>query len=424
MKVIFLNRFFYPDHSATSQLLSDLTFTLAGQGWEVHILTSRQRYDDPDAILPSVEVVQGVRIQRVWTSRFGRGWLPGRVVDYLTFYISTAWRLWRLVHNADVIVAKTDPPLISLVAVVVAKWRGAQLVNWLQDVFPEVAAQLGMRFLRGNLGRLLQKLRNTSLQAAAINVVLGERMAVYLKGQGIPADKITVIHNWADGQAIRPLVPKQNPLRADWGLAGKFVIGYSGNLGRAHEFETILKAAERLLTLSRQGKGNLNEERENSAVVFLFIGGGHQRDWLEQETCRRGLDNIVFKPYQPRERLTQSLGVADVHLVSLQPVLEGYIVPSKFYGIMAAGRPVLFIGDTQGEIATLIARKQCGIAVAEGDSAALAEAIQCLRDDPVLCSELGHNARQALLENFDQRIALKEWTRLLTRVSGGGSVKG
>src|SRR4029077_12500742 len=150
MKVVFVNRFFYPDHSATSQILADLTFHLAKTGIAVHVITGRQVYDDPDSTLPSNDLIQGVRVIRVWTTRFGRQNLLGRTFDYLTFYLSTAWSLFALVKPGDVVIAKTDPPLISVVAAMVVKSREAKLINWIQDLFPEVAGALNI----GGIGRL------------------------------------------------------------------------------------------------------------------------------------------------------------------------------------------------------------------------------------------------------------------------------
>ena len=127
--VIFLNRFFYPDHSATSQMLSDLAFALAAKGDVVSVITSRQRYDAPSARLPKSEDIAGVDVHRVPTSRFGRHFLPGRFVDYFSFYISAAWRLWRLARRWDTIVAKTDPPMLSALAAPIAHLRSARHVN-------------------------------------------------------------------------------------------------------------------------------------------------------------------------------------------------------------------------------------------------------------------------------------------------------
>src|SRR3954470_2824798 len=151
-RVLFVNRFFHPDHSATSQMLSDLSFHLAERGWNVEVITSRQRYDDASAKLPPREIVRGVDVRRVWSTRFGRGFLPGRAIDYATFYVSAFFALLRRGGRGATIVALTDPPLISVVAALAAMLRGAALVNWTQDLFPDVAEALGMRgvqLLRG-----------------------------------------------------------------------------------------------------------------------------------------------------------------------------------------------------------------------------------------------------------------------------------
>lgn len=399
MNIIFLNRFFYPDHSATSQLLSDLAFHLADNDREVSVICSRQRYDDPAAELPANEVVNGVQVYRVWTSRFGRHNLIGRGLDYLSFYLSAAWELYLLARAGDVVVAKTDPPMISVVAGWIARLRRAHLVNWLQDLFPEVAVALDIKGLDGVLGRVLMRLRNRSLKQARCNVVLGKLMAQRLALEGVLQERIQIIHNWADGQAIEPLPVEQNPLRKEWGLEDKFVVGYSGNLGRAHEFITLLDAAECL--------------QQETKILFLFIGGGPQLTKVQEEVCRRGLQNCMFQPYQPREKLQESLGVPDLHLVVLRPELEGLIVPSKFYGIAAAGRPTLYVGDSQGEIAQIITHADAGVTVAVGNEEGLAEQIVMLHQDTERCARLGRNARLLFDESFSRQRALDAWCMAL-----------
>jgi len=425
MRVIFLNRYFYPDHSATSQMLSDLAFYLAGAGHEVCVVTSCQRYDDAAAGLPLRERIEGVDAHRVRTTRFGRDKLVGRVLDYATFYLAAGWRLWRIAHAGDVVVAKTDPPLISVVAAMVARWRGARLVNWVQDVFPEVAEALGVRALSGPQAGLLRWLRNWAFRSAAANVVLGERMAEVVEraseqiwrespkrifpSGGIETfgaqarshkNRIRVIPNWADMEAIRPVAAAANRLRREWGLDGKFVVCYSGNMGRVHEFGAILDAAE-LLSASAE------------AIEFLFIGGGAQREMIEDEVRRRGLPNVQFRPYQARASLSFSLGVGDVHLVSQRAEVEGYVFPSKLYGILAAARPVVFIGDPQGEIGALVEREGVGVAVRQSDAAGLAEQLLRLGGDAPLREAMGARARALLCERYDKRIAFKVWLELL-----------
>lgn len=399
MRIVFLNRYFYPDYSSTSQLLTDLAFYLAGSGHDVHVVTSRLRYEEPETSLPSAETAHGVTIHRVWTSRFGRDSLLGRTADYLTFYLSAGWRLFRLARRDDIIVAKTDPPLISIVAAVVARLRGARLVNWVQDVFPETAIALGVTGMSGWFGWSLQRLRDASLRQAAMNIALGEKMAGYLVGRGRLHDRVKVIHNWVDDDAIVPIPPERNRLRQLWGLADKFVVGYSGNMGRAHEFETILEAAVQL--------------RSETDIVFLFIGGGIQKAYLEKETVKRGLTQVLFKPYQDREVLSESLGAADVHLVSLRPELECFILPSKFYGIGAAGRPVVFIGNPDGEIGGTVRLGRCGAVVRPRESVELAKVVRALRDDGDLKREWGRNARRLIDEQFSRKRAMNLWCNVL-----------
>ena len=400
MTVIFVNRYFYPDHSATSQLVSDLAFHLAVRGYRVRVVTSRQRYDVPGARLTAREQIRGVDVQRVWTFRFGRASLPGRALDYLSFYLSAGWQLVRVARPGDVVVAKTDPPLISIVAGWAARWRGAKLVNWLQDLFPEVAAALGIGLARGLTGRALVALRNGSLRRAVLNVEIGEGMRTRLLAEGVDDQRVRVIHNWCDDAHIRPLPAASSPLRRAWGLADCFVVGYSGNLGRAHEIDTLLTAAERLA--------------QEAGIVFLFIGGGAALERLRSEAEARGLANLCFKPYQPYERLPESLSVPDVHLVILRPELEGLIVPSKFYGIAAAGRPTIHVGAMDGEIPRWLLDAEAGLAVAQGDGEGLALAILRLRDDAALRERMGRNARLLCEAQFSRPAALELWVAALT----------
>ncbi|MDP1770526.1 MAG: glycosyltransferase family 4 protein [Nitrospirota bacterium] len=402
MKTIFINRYFSPDHSATSQLLSDLAFDLASRGQDIHVITGGQLYTDPQASLLSEEVISGVKVHRVRTSRFGRARLWGRMLDYLTFYLGATWRLLRSIKPGDVVVAKTDPPMMSVCAGWAATMKKGILVNWVQDLFPEVATSLdvyGMRFA----APMLKRLRNRSLQQGRSNVVLGAIMAKRLRDEGVPSDRITVIENWADGDLIQPVPKEANPLLREWGLKGKFVLGYSGNMGHVHEFKTMIDAAERL--------------KEETDIAFVFIGAGIARPWLEAEVAERGLPNVQFRPYQPTDRLRWSLSVPDVHFISLRPTLEGMIVPSKFYGIAAAGRPVIHVGDPDGEIARILERERCGWSFCIGEVGPMVECIRELSYTRNKATEAGQRARRAFDRQYARIHALQTWRSLLESVS-------
>ena len=399
MKVVFVNRYGPPDHSATSQMLGDLAAALVAKGAPVRIVASRQRYDDPAARLVPAEIVEGVEIRRIPTTRFGRRHLAGRALDYLTFYLALPVTLWRQLERGDAVVAMTDPPLVGLVAGLVARLRGCVRLNWLQDVFPEVAARLGEPRLPRAVVALLQRLRNASLRAAGMNVCIGDRMAEYLATQGVPRERMVVIPNWAQEASLQPLPASESTLRARLGLAGKFVVGYAGNLGRAHDCDTIFAAVARLAADSR--------------IAFLITGGGRGHENLRVRCAQAGLQNIAFLPYQPLPALAHAMAAADLHLLSLLPELEGLIVPSKFYGIAAAARPMAMIGDPDGELARLIARNDCGFTVVPGDVAGLVARILELADKPEACVEMGRRARAMLQREFSRDAAHRRWHGLL-----------
>jgi colanic acid biosynthesis glycosyl transferase WcaI len=401
-RVFFVNRYFFPDESATSQLLADLVSELAVRGYDVHVICSRQLYGRPGAQLPATQIVRNVLVHRVWTTRFGRRRLLGRALDYLTFYATCACSLLWQLQRGDIVIAMTDPPLISIIAAVAARLRRAVLINWLQDVFPEVATQLGASPLPAPLDAALRRLRDASLRFASANVVLGGRMAEYLRARGLDSSSMHVIENWADADAVRPKASCESALRSQLGLDGQFVVGYSGNLGRAHEYETLLGAAEAL--------------RGDRSVTFLLIGGGFNMEELKLRVAERRLSQVHFLPYQPRESLEDSLSAADIHLVSLVPSLEGLIVPSKFYGILAAGRPVVFIGDPDGELVRIIAATHCGLAVGINRGGDLADAIRKLRDQDALRHAMGLAARQLASERYSATHAVNSWAQLLQSV--------
>jgi colanic acid biosynthesis glycosyl transferase WcaI len=405
-RIIFLNRFFFPDHSATSQILSDLAFHLSSVGNDVIVITSQQRYEDSRAGLPELESVRGVTIHRVPTTQFGRRDLLGRGVDYASFYCSVWRAVNRIVRAGDILVAKTDPPMLGTLVDRAAKRRNAHLVNWLQDLYPEVATKLGLPLMKAGVGGMLGRVRDASLASARVNVVIGERMASELRALAIPDERIRVIANWCADPAITPYSDgKENALRRAWGLEGKFVFGYSGNLGRAHEFETVLEAARQL--------------QNEPDVVFLIIGGGHNVETLSSRVRELRLSHkFLFQPYQQQAKLNEALNIADLHWISLKPEIEGLIVPSKFYSIAAAGKPMVIIAAPDGELATLVQRHRCGYVIKPGDSAGLVDLLRRLSKDPGDLTTKGHAARTMSVDHFSREQALRKWRNVLQEIVG------
>jgi colanic acid biosynthesis glycosyl transferase WcaI len=401
-RLIFINRYFHPDQSATSRLLSDLAFALADAGHDIVILTSQQRYDDPDAHLPACEVRGRVKVHRLAGTRFGRMRLLGRSIDYLSFYVSMAVTLLKLARAGDAIVPMTDPPMLGLLADPIARRKGCRIINWLQDLYPEVALAVGTPFLRPSLAKLIKAFRDRALRAADCNVVIATAMAERLSTLDVKRERIRIIHNWVDDPALLPVPAHENPLRRAWGLEDKFVVGYSGNLGRVHDIDTILSASGELV---------------DCEIVFLCIGGGARYDALKETAEKRGLMRLFrFMPYQSETDLSYSLSAADVHWLSHKPEFEGLLFPSKFYGIAAVGRPIIAITSRQSELAKLVTQYQCGLVVEQGDGKTLALELKKLKAAPGVCAAMGAHARAMLAARFSRAEAINAWAQTVREI--------
>lgn len=398
-KIIFINRYFYPDQSATSQILSDLVFNIVQDiDADIHIITSRNTYQN-NRRLDSDEIINNIKIHRVWSSKFGRKNLLGRLIDYLSFYMTTFFMLMRITSKDDVVVSKTDPPVISYVAFLVCKFRKAHLINWLQDLFPEVAGKLGLIKENGVLFKIIKYLKDKTLVSARANVVIGTKMRDRLKCIGVLEKNIEVISNWNINKNINYIKKENNLLINEWGLEGKFVIGYSGNYGRAHEYDVI--------------RDLVNECRLKDRVVFLFIGGGKYYDDLRCYVENENIKNVLFKPYQPLEVLDMSLSVPDLHLVSLRPGLEGLIVPSKFFGLASIGANLLFIGDCDGELGSLIKKFKCGYCYNGKNAVSLAAQIMDIESNFGGLAQCGENLKRLYLERYQPVNAYNAWVEVL-----------
>ena len=322
--LFFNNRHFAPVHSATSQSLSQLAFRPARSGQEVNVVTSQHVCGNPIQ-LPAHEFLHGVTVHRVDSSPFGRARLHTRPIDSVSYCVATRRLPLKLAEADDIIITVRDPSLPSIVSAQIARRRGAHHVNWLQEVYPEIARALGTRFAKSRLYGLLCASRKASLRGADANVVVGQCMADWLQAADEPAERIHVIANWSDDERANPVAPKDNPLRNDWRLDKRFAVGYSGSPSRAYEFLTVLGAAKSL--------------NDDTRIIFLFAGCGHRLADLKTRVKAIGLqDKFVFVPNQSEERPKFSLSIPHIHWISLRPESDGLAVPSKVYGAAAAGR--------------------------------------------------------------------------------------
>jgi len=392
-RVIFINRTFWPDETATAQLLTDLAEALAARGAAVTVLASQA----PRAACGHASPPRGVALESIRSTRLDRGGIVGKALDLASFWLGALVRVAHVVRPGDAVVVLTDPPLLGAAVTWVARRRGARCFHWVQDIYPEVAiAVTGRRGLR-----CLIPLRNRSWRQAAACVTLGPQMAQVISEGGVPSDRIHLAPNWAPA-GLAPATPAAiAALRAEWGLTGAFVIAYSGNLGRVHDLGSVLRVAELL--------------RPHPHFVFLFIGGGARAAPLAAEAARRGLTNVRFQPHQPRDRLGAVLGAADLHLVTLRAGCESYVFPSKLYGAAAVGRPVLFIGPPDCDAARTVVAAGWGLAFAPTELVALAGAVEALSADAAARALLGQAALRFAAANGGAAAAAAAWAELLFR---------
>jgi glycosyltransferase involved in cell wall biosynthesis len=402
VRLLILNQFFYPDHSAISQLMTDLAESLVERNLSVTALSSRGRYNGGRA-LPPREVYRGVRVERAWATSFGKNSVAGRLTDYFTFYVGAAWNLLTLPRH-DIVMALTLPPLIGLLALVVCRLRGMKLVALVEDIYPDVGVALGTFSEGGLLARLLDRLNRLVLSKADRVIVLGDCMREKVAAKiGSGAEgRIDVIHNWADGKKIRPLAAgEKNCFVEEHDLQGRFVVQFSGNFGMVNDFDTPLEAA-RLL-------------KDRADIIFLFIGDGVRAGEIREFVSRHELPNVRVLPYQPRENLLYSLAAGHAHLVTLAEGLAGLSVPSKTYGILAAGRPVIFVGDPGSDIARLVAEHNCGAVVRTGQATQLAGIITAWANEPDAMAKLGDDARALFVRRFDRPQAVAAYAESLSK---------
>ena len=404
MRVVFLNQFYAPAKAATSQYLTDLAEDLAGAGNEVTVLCGNRSYPEPELAGPARELRSGVSVRRAWTTSFGRASRLGRVLDYLTYLVGTSARLATM-KRPDVVVSMTTPPMIAVIGLIAARLRRARAVYWVMDLYPDIAFALGVLSAGSPTGRTLRALSRHVLSRSDSVVALGHTMAGHLSRCGARA--LLVIHEWEDGSAIFPRPLAGHPLRRELGWEGRFVVLYSGNMGLAHEFDTILDAASLL--------------GDDSRILFVFAAAGPRLAEVTQAVRERGLRNVEFRPLAPRVELGARLTAADLHIVTLRNEAVGLLLPAKVYGAFAAGRPAVFVGPDTCEVAGFVEQGRCGRRVGIGEAQELARILAAYAANEERCREEGRRAREMFQSMFDRPVAMDAFRRLLSRMAAEGA---
>lgn len=397
-RVWIINQWLPPDPAPTAVLCGELVALLQDMQRPV-VLLSRARGESG-----SRAATEDDRTHRIVIDQLPHG--PTGIVAKLASWPRFAWRAWRALIDElrpeDLVVVCSDPPLFYPLAIMAARRRGARVVHWSQDVYPDVVQRYWPSAALRTLLAPLRWWRNRMLKRADCVVAISEGMSGLMQAAGARTE---VIPNWARDERIAARVLGDSELRRAHFAADDFVLAYSGNLGRVHEFDTLIAAA-RILH---------GEER----IKFLVVGSGPRKAELQSAAAQSELRSFHFLPLQPEAQLADTLAAGDAHFVSLRPEFEGLVLPSKFYSVAAIGRSVLFCGDAGGEMATLVAQHRCGTSIAVGEGMALANAIRELAADRDRCADLGRNARAMIDQHYSRAAALSKWRRLIERLGPG-----
>src|ERR1043166_2412481 len=401
MRLLFFNRSFHPDGEASGQLLTELCEDLS-HDHQVTVIAGRPYNMDRFGSWSPIkrEWLGHVEILRAYNPRFNKGSFIGRLMNLFSYFCFSLLAGFSA-RRPDVVIAETDPPVLGLAGWFFAALYRAKFIFYVQDVFPDVGIALG-KIRSPILISLLEASTRFILRHADQVVVLGEDMRKRLETKGcVSADRFQVIPNWVDTKRVQP-APSPNSFRADHGVTDRFVVMFSGNIGLSQGLDHVLDAAAAL---------SVHEQ-----IRFLFVGEGAAKAGLMAKAQALGLNNVVFLPYQPKEDLSVSLSAADVHLVTLQRSLAGLIVPSKVYGIMAAGRPFIAAIEQESEPARIIGEHGCGIRIEPDNAATLSSSILWCLHNPDSLQEMGRRGREAAVRCFDRRVSVVKFHSLLEQL--------
>lgn len=424
MRVLLINQYYYPDIAATAQICRDWAEDLVRLGHEVTVLAGTGRYRvahrgeqaEPGAPrLPLRETHGGVRIVRVpvIADSGSRGGpllrLLARGGGYASFLGGALLALFA-VERPDVVVALSTPPMVAALGLCAQTALGAGFVYWVQDVYPELLVSLGALKPSSPVARGLAALSALLYRRADRVIALDEAMADRLVAGGAARERVRVIDHFVDTREVTPLrrgaEAEPNPLRQRLGLTDEFVVCYAGNHGRCHDFDTVLAA---LLQQAAAGDTTLH---------WLFVGDGEQRQRLVAGVPA-GLRGVVhFLPPQSRSELRAVLTAGSVGLVTLKPGLSGLVAPSKLYGLLSAGCPVVYVGPPGGRIPELIATESIGVAVDSGDAAGLLGALRRLQADAPGRAAMAARARALAVSRYDRPHITATHAAVLAEVAG------
>jgi len=388
--LLIFSQTFVPDPASVGQHMTDVAAEMARRGYRVRVYTSAVGYEDPSVRYPRRETLRGIDVRRLPFSGFGKKRLWLRAFGTLTFLFQCFWLALFTPRVAGVFFT-TSPPMGGLAPCLARIIRRYPVAYWAMDLNPDQLIAMGKIKETSFTARMIEAVNRFILRSSSLIVALDRFMADRLNRRGNYAGKMLVMPPWPHEDHMTELTTPENDFRREHDLSGTFILMYSGNHSPANPLKTVLEAAVRL--------------KDEPRLRFLFVGGGLGKKEVEQYKRDHQLDNVISLPYQPLERLGQSLGCADVHIVSLGDNMVGIIHPCKIYGAMAVGRPILFLGPQPSHVSDILEENPIGWRVVHGDVDGMVAAIHsAMATAPDHRAAMGQLASRILHERLSQSV--------------------
>ena len=409
LQLLVLCQLFYPELVSTGQTLTELCEELVDMGLDIEVVCAPPSIVNPREKVPKYLEHNGICIKRVWATNFPKLNFIGRVVNQITYAGSVFFYLL-FDRTRRPILVLTNPPFLAFFCALLRKFKiGNPYIYLIFDVYPDTAINVGILKEKSFLSRLWELINKVSFKYASKIIVIGRCMKDIIDSKvnkyGIDfKDKIQMIHIWSDDKIIRKIAKDKNPYIEKWNLKDKFVVLYSGNMGRFHDMETIMEVAK-------------NSMASYKDIVFLFVGEGYKKSWMMEFAKKYNLTNCQFHPYVERKDLGNMLSCANIGLVSLSEGQEGLSVPSKTFGLMAAGIPVIGIMSPFSEIARIFVEEKCGIVVKTRDVEDLKNTIITLYNDYESLEAMSENARRAIDTKYNLCTAAKLYMEIIEEIN-------
>jgi colanic acid biosynthesis glycosyl transferase WcaI len=398
-KLWVISEVYSPDEAGGAYFISKLAEALGHYNC-VNVLCGYPVYTARGSAVPKREILNGVKVQRCYATRFDKNIIILRVLNLLTVAISIFIKTLYGIRKHDIVLVVTTPPLLPFLVSFACHLRRAKCILRSDDVYPETLIATGLLGQRNIIARVFLFMNKILYRSFERIVVVGRDMEQVVKNKlGRSNKHVTVIPNWADVDLVKPSPKANNVLLNGLGLKDKFIIQFAGNMGRAQGIENLFKAVEIL--------------KNEKNIHFLFIGSGAKRIWMEREILNKELCNVTILDQRPRSDQKNFLNACDIAIVSLLPGMTGAGVPSRMYNIMAAGKPFIAVAGFGAESEFVVNEERVGWFVPADQPAKLSEVILDAHSSPERLFQMGERARTVAEAKYSQQRVIKEYHELV-----------